>query len=106
MDGKVKSRGRRSLVKRHRDSRLSVPVPAARGSELSSLGAACCSPARRVPGERSPACVRGQSRTAGALPGTTSVTAIWTLSEALFLATAAKLGSMPPMEEPAGCDGP
>ena len=30
MDGKVKSRGRRSLVKRHRGSRLSVPVPAAR----------------------------------------------------------------------------
>ena len=30
MDGKVKSRGRRSLVKRHRGSRLSVPLPAAR----------------------------------------------------------------------------
>ena len=30
MDGRVKSRGRRSLVKRHRGSRLSVPVPAAR----------------------------------------------------------------------------
>ena len=30
MEGKVKSRGRRSLVKRHRGSRLSVPVPAAR----------------------------------------------------------------------------
>ena len=29
MDGKVKSRGRRSLVKRHRGSRPSVPVPAA-----------------------------------------------------------------------------
>ena len=29
MDGKVKSRGRRPLVKRHRGSRLSVPVPAA-----------------------------------------------------------------------------
>ena len=27
MDGRVKSRGRRSLVKRHRGSRLSVPVP-------------------------------------------------------------------------------
>ena len=48
MDGRVKSRGRRSLVKRHRGSRLSVPVPAARPA----------------------------------------VTAIWTLSEALFLATA------------------
>ena len=48
MDGKVKSRGRRSLVKRHRGSRLSGPVPAAR----------------------------------------LAVTAIWTLSEALFLATA------------------
>ena len=30
MDGKVKSRGRRSLMKRHRGSRLSVPLPAAR----------------------------------------------------------------------------
>ena len=30
MDGRVKSRGRRSLVKRHRGSRLSVPLPAAR----------------------------------------------------------------------------
>ena len=30
MDGKVKSRGRRSLVKRRRGSRLSVPLPAAR----------------------------------------------------------------------------
>ena len=30
MDGRVKSRGRRSLVKRHRGSRLSVPVPVAR----------------------------------------------------------------------------
>ena len=30
MDGKVKSRGRRSLVKRHRGSRLSVPLPAVR----------------------------------------------------------------------------
>ena len=30
MDGRVKSRGRRSLVKRHRGSRPSVPVPAAR----------------------------------------------------------------------------
>ena len=30
MDGKVKNRGRRSLVKRHRGSRLSVPLPAAR----------------------------------------------------------------------------
>ena len=30
MDGKVKSRGRRSLVKRHRGSRPSVPLPAAR----------------------------------------------------------------------------
>ena len=39
MDGKVKSRGRRSLVKRHRGSRLSVPVPAARRQRVeSSLG--------------------------------------------------------------------
>ena len=30
MNGKVKSRGRRSLVKRRRGSRLSVPLPAAR----------------------------------------------------------------------------
>ena len=30
MDGRGKSRGRRSLVKRHRGSRLSVPLPAAR----------------------------------------------------------------------------
>ena len=30
MDGRAKSRGRRSLVKRHRGSRLSVPVRAAR----------------------------------------------------------------------------
>ena len=66
MDGRVKSRGRRSLAKRHRGSRLSVPLPAARPA----------------------------------------VTAIWILSEALLLATAARLGSMPPMEEPAGCDGP
>ena len=50
MDGKVKSRGRRSLVKRHRGSRLSVPLPAVRaGSELSRGWAACCSPARQVP---------------------------------------------------------
>ena len=36
MDGKVKSRGRRSLVKRHRGSRLSVPLPAARRQRLES----------------------------------------------------------------------
>ena len=30
MDGRVKSRGRQSLVKRRRGSRLSVPLPAAR----------------------------------------------------------------------------
>ena len=50
MDGKVKSRGRRSLVKRHRGSRLSVPLRAARRQRVeSSLWAACCSPARQVP---------------------------------------------------------
>ena len=41
MDGKVKNRGRRSLVKRHRGSWLSVPVPAARrqrvGPRLGSM---------------------------------------------------------------------
>ena len=41
MDGRVKSRGRRSLVKRHRGSRLSVPLPAARrqrvGPRLGSM---------------------------------------------------------------------
>ena len=50
MDGRVKSRGRRSLVKRHRGQpavRFRCPLRA--GSELSRGWAACCSPARQVP---------------------------------------------------------
>ena len=69
MDGRVKSRGRRSLVKRHRGSRLSVPVPAARGSELSSLGAAC-SFARPAGAWRTLAGVRARSiSNGGSTPG-------------------------------------
>ena len=42
MDGRVKSRGRRSLVKRHRGSRLSVPLPAARRQRVEPrLGSMC-----------------------------------------------------------------
>ena len=69
MDGRVKSRGRRSLVKRHRGSRLSVPVPAARGSELSALGAAC-SFARPAGAWRTLAGVRARSiSNGGSTPG-------------------------------------
>ena len=32
MEGRVKNRGRRSVVKRHRGSRLSVPLPAAQAA--------------------------------------------------------------------------
>ena len=107
MDGRVKSRGRRSLVKRHRGSRLSVPLPAVRrqrvelpwGSMFVRPPGGCLANARRR------ACAVNLQRRehSRARP---AVTAIWILSEALFLATAARLGSMPPMEEPAGCDGP
>ena len=57
MDGKVKSRGRQSLVKRHRGSRLFVPVPAARrqrdlGGHLrrsAAVGRATCPTTARLP---------------------------------------------------------
>ena len=49
MDGKVKSRGRRSLVKRHRGSRLSVPVPAARRQRVEPQLGSMLFAARQVP---------------------------------------------------------
>ena len=52
MDGKVKSRGRRSLVKRRRGSQPSVPVPAARRQrvepQLGSMWFACPTGADRT----------------------------------------------------------
>ena len=57
MDGKVKSRGPQSLVKRHRGSRLFVPLPAARrqrdlGGHLrrsAAVGRATCPTTARLP---------------------------------------------------------
>ena len=105
MDGRVKSRGRRSLVKRHRGSRLSVPLPAVRirsvvlprcaRQRVEPMDArvrwAACSFARPaawcLANARRRACAVNLERRehSRARP---AVTAIWTLSEALFLATA------------------
>ena len=53
MDGKVKSRGRRSLVKRHRGSRLSVPLPAARRQRVElRLGSMLFAPPDRCRSKR------------------------------------------------------
>ena len=71
MDGRVKSRGRRSLVKRHRGSRLSVPVPAARRQRVELPWGSMFV---RPPGEPLANARRrawAVDRTAGALPGTT-----------------------------------
>ena len=67
MDGRVKSRGRRSLVKRRRGSRLSGQLPAARRQRVEPrLGSMIRSPARRVPG----AGVRARSiSNGGSTPG-------------------------------------
>ena len=70
MDGRVKSRGRRSLVKRHRGSRLSVPVPAARRQRVESSLWAACSFARPAGAWRTLAGVRARSiSNGGSTPG-------------------------------------
>ena len=107
MDEKVKSRGRRSLMKRHRGSRLSVPLPAARrqrvelpwGSMFVRPPGGCLANARR----RACAVDLERREHARARP---AVTAIWTLSEALFLATADQARVDAADGRTAGCDGP